>query len=148
MKEANPFQYTEYCLYSYPRNVETYECLTIELELINLRGDIRAQSYEMYGHSTGYSNPVEKYIQVIDKIENKLHRLERKIIPVREKHQELRDNQKDEQQAQQLIIMEKYYFEHIPAIQIQREYEMPRVIFINSRNKLVKSLIPRLLKDK
>lgn len=147
MKEANPFQYTEYCLYSYPRNVETYECLTIELELICLRGDVRAQSYEMHGHSTGYSNPVEKYIQVIDKIENKLHRLERRIIPIAEKHAELKTSQA-EQQAQQLIIMEKYYFEHIPAIQIQREYEMPRVIFISSRNELVKSLMSRLLKDK
>ena len=141
MKNTNPFRYTEYCLYSYPRNVETYEYLMIELELINLRGDIRTQSYEIHGHSTGYSNPVEKYVQVIDKIENKLRRLERKIIPVREKHQELRDNKTEDQQAQQLIIMEKYYFEHIPAIQIQREYEMPRVIFIRSRNELVKSLI-------
>ena len=148
MKNTNPFRYTEYCLYSYPRNVDVYDCLKIELELIYLRGDVRTQSYEIHSHSTGYSNPVEKYVQVIDKIENKLRRLERKIIPVREKHQELRDNQKDEQQTMQLIIMEQYYFEHIPAMQIQRDYEMARGTFIKSRNELVKSLMSGLLKDK
>lgn len=148
MKKADSYRYTESFLYGYIRNIESYDALTAEIEILRNSGDVRAQSYEISSHSTGFSAPVEKYLHVLLKLEDKLLRLERKILPVRELHQELIDEQTDQRQAQQLIIMEKYYFENIPARQIQRDYKMPQWTFRQCRKELVYYLREMLLKDK
>ena len=108
-KKAHPYKYAEKCLYTYHRNLESYEKLSKELEVIQIHGDVRVQTYEIHSTGTWYSNPIERYINIIIKIKFKLSKLASKIAPLKALHENLMLSRDKDQAAIELIIMEEYY---------------------------------------
>ena len=85
MQDKNKFRYAEKCLYEYKRNMAGLKVLRDDLRVLEAGTDVHAQNYQYSLGFTGEpSNPVEARQMKIDKLHERIQRLERYTAPITE----------------------------------------------------------------
>lgn len=85
MKDKTSFRYAEKCLYEYKRNMAGLKVLRDDLRVLEASTDVHAQNYQYSPGFTGEpSNPVEARQMKIDKLHERIQRLERYTAPITE----------------------------------------------------------------
>ena len=85
MKDKTSFRYAEKCLYEYKRNIAGLKVLRDDLRVLEAGTDVHAQNYQYsFGFTGDPSNPVEARQMKIDKLHERIQRLERYTAPITE----------------------------------------------------------------
>ena len=83
VKDKNKFRYAEKCLYEYNRNMAGLKVLRDDLRVLEAGTDVHAQNYQYsFGFTGEPSNPVEARQMKIDKLHERIQRLERYTAPI------------------------------------------------------------------
>ena len=133
----NLYRCTERCLYEYLSNCEKIERLKRELALLELRGDVKVQSYGHEANCGNVSDPVFEYLVRLEKLEEKINRLERITTAVKKFIADLEEKQ-SRKNLQLLKILRLCYFERQPVETVVKEMRISRPVFYDRKRALVR----------
>lgn len=93
MTEKEIIKYIDECLEYYPANLTRLETMKKDLQILRMRGDVKAQNYvRIYNNDTRttYSDPVPSFVERIQYIEEEITRLMQITEPITKMIEELR----------------------------------------------------------
>ena len=140
MYEKNNFRYAEKCLYEYKRNLAAINILREDLRVENAQNSIHVQNYQFsFGFSGEPSNPVEERVIKIEKIKERIQKLERCTNPITQLITDLNapENLKYSDNKTLFNILKLLYFGKNTVADIRDELNLGRRTFARKRRELV-----------
>ncbi len=134
------YKYAEKCLYSYRKNEAKALQLREEIGQLRETGDVRCQSYELQSGMNGVnSDPVGRYVESLERLEQQIFRLERKVKPIAGLRQDLKQGTVITVTSAKnlLLVMEGYYFECQTVSRFLSVMRWARSTFFNRRSELL-----------
>ena len=140
MQEKNNFRFAEKCLYEYKRNLSAINILREDLRVANAQNSVHVQNYQLsFGFGGEPSNPVEERVIKIEKIKERIQKLERCTNPITQLIADLNtpENLKYSDNKTLFNILKLLYFGKNTVDDIVDELHLGRRTFARKRRELV-----------
>lgn len=139
-----PFRFAERCLYEFHENEARLQVLRDDLKVLDASSSAAAQRYDPLSmHGGGPSDNVSARLERIEKLEEDIMRLERRVKPIQRLIADLEAPYvlDDSPKAELLKILRLYYFGNNVWETIANELRISKRTFYNRRENLVRLTI-------
>ena len=138
MKAREIFKFTEKCLYNYKANLSRIGVLEEDLRVLRAGSDVHAQSYQLtFGFCGDNSDPVSRYVEKIESLENQIKRLRRNTAPITELINDMSTAKEGTKNYDYKMLIELFYFGGLLLSEIADELHKSRRTLSQRRQSLV-----------
>jgi len=139
-----PFRFAERCLYEFHENAARLDILREDLKVLDSTTSAAVPKYDPLSiHGGGPSDNVSARLERIEKLEEDIKRLDRRVSPIQRLIDDLGAPYvlDDSPKAEMFKILELYYFGNNVWTTVARELHMAKRTFFRKREDLVRLAI-------
>ena len=138
-----PFRFAERCLYDYLENVARLEALRADLRTLDALSSAKGQTYDALPCLGYLRDAVSARLERIERVEQDILHLERRTLPVRRLHNDLRESYVLEGSPKMILrrILELFYLGENTWQATAEELGLGKTSFFQKRKELVELAI-------
>lgn len=138
MKKTEIFRYTEKCLFSYHDNLARIEVLKEDLRVLRAGSDVHAQNYQLkFDFRGNNSDPVSKYVEKIESLENQIKHLERMTMPITKLINDVSMARKNTKNYDYKMLIKLFYFDGLLLSEVADELKKSKRTVSSRRYSIV-----------